>query len=321
MKKIIVTGGSGFIGTNLIEYIKNDYEVVNYDTQPPKISEHMKYWVKLDVTDLKELSRASLLFKPNFIIHLAARTDLDSNNLNDYESNIIGTKNILKVSKMCSTLLKVIFTSSKFVNPNGYDVSDQFDMNPHTAYGESKKIGEEYIWKNFPNCDWCIIRPTSIWGPYFQEPYRNFFDYIIKGYYFHIGNIRCYKTYGYIGNTVFQIKLLLDTNTHDINDKVFYLGDYDPYDIREWATEIGDEVNKSLFKIPNLIVRTLSYIGDIFKLFNIRFPLTSFRYKNMTEDGLNNLENITKIAPHLPFSRLEGTKITLEWLNKDDIKK
>ena len=60
--------------------------------------------------------------------------------------------------------------------------------------------------------------------------------------YFHIGKIKCHKTYGYIGNTVYQIEQLLFTETSDKNNKVFYLGDEPSYEINEWADEIASEI-------------------------------------------------------------------------------
>jgi hypothetical protein len=53
-------------------------------------------------------------------------------------------------------------------------------------------------------------------------------------------------------------------------------------------------------------------------MFGIRFPMTSFRYSNMTNDGTNDVSNTYKLAPKIPFTRLEGTKITVEWIRKHE---
>ena len=115
-------------------------------------------------------------------------------------------------------LKKVIITSSKFVTRNGYQIKNQHDYCPHTKYGESKVETEIRVWGDEPQCDWCIIRPTSIWGPWFGVPYRNFFDMVMKRMYFHIGKIKCHKTYGYIGNSIYQIEQLLFNETTDKNN-------------------------------------------------------------------------------------------------------
>jgi hypothetical protein len=173
---------------------------------------------------------------------------------------------------------------------------------------------EQFIWRDPPKCDWLIIRPTSIWGPYFGEPYRHFFEYILKGLYFHIGDNKCFKTYGYVGNTVYQIHKLLITNTKTSSNKVYYLGDDPAYEIGDWANEIAKEIGKDLPLVPKFLVRAAAYVGDLLGSINVRFPMNSFRYYNMTLDGTNDLYEIGKIAPNLPYTRLEGTKITLKWL-------
>lgn len=56
--------------------------------------------------------------------------------------------------------------------------------------------------------------------------------------------------------------------------------------------------------------------GGLFKKIGIAFPMTSFRLHNMTTNNVHNLEPIKSIAPHLPVSRVEGTKVTLDWIHK-----
>ena len=104
------------------------------------------------------------------------------------------------IIKELSCLKKIIITSSMLVCKGGYQPLNQVDYKPNTIYGESKVITEKIVWDNLPNCDWAIIRPTSIWGPWFSVPYRNFFEMIISKKYFHIGDEACTKTYGYVGN-------------------------------------------------------------------------------------------------------------------------
>ena len=87
MKKIIVTGGSGFIGTNLIQFFENlNFEIYNYDIRPPQNKNHLKYWRKIDIMDFNSLSSNIYTIDPNYVIHLAARTDLNGLNLMEYES-------------------------------------------------------------------------------------------------------------------------------------------------------------------------------------------------------------------------------------------
>lgn len=315
--RILITGASGFIGTNLLEELYNKgYEILNIDICNPKIKERNKVWKNVDITDYDAFERAVLDFGPEYIVHLAARTDLDGKTLDDYSANTIGVENLMKIIHKISNLKKIIIASSKFVTRNGYKIKDQFDYCPHTVYGESKVQTEKNVWANKPECDWCIIRPTSIWGPWFGVPYRNFFDMVMKRMYFHIGHIKCHKTYGYIGNAVYQIEQLLFNETTDESNKVFYIGDEPAYEINEWADEIANELGFKVPTMPVWFVKCLAKFGDFLGLFGIHFPMQSFRFGNMTNDGVNDMTNTYKIAPKMPYTRLEGTQNTIEWMRK-----
>jgi nucleoside-diphosphate-sugar epimerase len=318
-KRILITGASGFIGTNLVEHIakKNNVDIINIDFSSPQNLEHYNYWRNINITDPKKLKEEIVNFSPDYIIHLAARTDLDGKNLNDYLTNTIGTLNIIKACNSLSQLKRVIFASSMLVCKPGYIPSHQSDYAPSTIYGESKMEMEKIIRKENPKFEWAIIRPTSIWGPGFGIPYRNFFDMIIKKQYFHIGSAASTKTYGFVGNVVHQIDSILNAPTEKIQGQVFYLGDYEPTNIKTWADEIGAELGVKIKTIPHYLIKLAALGGDILKQFGIHFPMTSFRLKNMTTDNIIDLSNTNELLQELPFTRKEGIKMTLEWLKRN----
>lgn len=321
-ERILLTGASGFIGTNLLEdLIKKGYEVKNIDINFPKIPERKDVWNHIDIRDYKAFEDVAMRFNPDYLVHLAARTDLDGKTIDDYSANVVGVENLMKILHKLPNLKKVIITSSKFVTRNGYQIKNQFDYCPHTVYGESKVETEKKVWANKPQCDWCIIRPTSIWGPWFGVPYRNFFDMVMRRMYFHIGHIKCHKTYGYIGNAVYQIEQLLFTPTTNEDNKVFYLGDEPAYEINEWADEIAHELGFKVPTMPVWFVKCLAKFGDFLGLFKIHFPMQSFRFENMTNDGINDMTNTYKIVPDMPFTRLEGTRETIAWIKDYEEKK
>ena len=214
--KILITGGSGFIGTNLVDYyVSKGWNVKNIDLIQPKHPEAMSLWEQCDIRDYASLEVIFLEFTPDYIIHLAARTDLEGKTIDDYSANTKGVENVLKAASQLKNLKKLLITSSMLVCHTGYIPSNQHDYAPSTFYGESKVITEKLVWANRPNCDWAILRPTSMWGPWFGVPYRNFFDIVKAGKYFHIGHQSCTKTYGYIENAVYQIDQILLSPTLD----------------------------------------------------------------------------------------------------------
>ncbi len=318
MNKILVTGGSGFIGTNLISsLIKDGHNVLSIDIKNPKISQHNFCFLKIDLCDMIILEKEIVNFNPDFVIHLGARTDLNGKKLDDYNANILGVKNLIEVLDKLNNIKRVIFASSMYVCRPGYKPESYEDYKPHTTYGESKVITEKIIKENNPNYTWTIIRPTSIWGPYFGEPYNLFFKIVLARKYFHMGDKACKKTYGYIDNFIFQIKAIIDAKENEVNKKIFYLGDYEPYDITSWANEIAGYKNINIPKIPYFIFKLTAYFGDILNFIGLKFPMTSFRLKNMTTNNIFDLSEIEKIAPKLPVNRIEATKMTIDWLDSN----
>nr|WP_321356175.1 NAD(P)-dependent oxidoreductase [uncultured Draconibacterium sp.] len=318
MKKILITGGSGFIGTNLIESLIDNTEnsILNIDNETPKIQERNNIWQNVDIRDLEALSNSIEVFKPELVIHLAARTDLDGKTLKDYDANTKGVSNLLAVLKETPSVKRVVFASSMYVCEPGYSPKSFDDYAPHTVYGESKVLTEKIIKEENPSeYTWSIIRPTSIWGPWFGEPYANFFNIVRSGKYFHMGERACSKTYGYIDNALYQIMSIVEAEQEKVNKKIFYLGDYTPYPISEWADEIAKEIGIKIPRIPFFLFRFAGWGGDILKTVGIKFPMTSFRLKNMTTDNIHDLFPIQEIAPNLPISRIVGVKKTMKWIN------
>lgn len=317
MVKILITGGSGFIGSNLIEYFLNSdgIEVLNIDkeiAQDNRISAITKI---CDIRDYEKLHRLVQEFDPSYIVHLAARTDLDGNTIEDYSSNTDGVRNIIQISKDLDNLKKILITSSMLVCKAGYYPKSNVDYCPTTLYGESKVLTEKITIEEKPNCKWYFLRPTSIWGPGFKVPYRNFFDMVMKGYYFHIGKKSCTKTYGYVGNTIYQIQSILFSEKDIPNGEVFYLGD-PALNIETWANNIAGKIGQKIYRVPFFLIKTAAKLGDILKNFNIIFPMTSFRLKNMTTDNIIDLSKTQEIAPNPPYSVEMGIEKTIQWLKE-----
>ncbi len=321
MNRILITGGSGFIGTNLIAALSRSgtYEILNLDKEPPRDIAQSIFWHRADVCDRESLITETEKFQPHFAIHLAARTDLNGELLTDYVANTTGVENFIEALTYANSLKKVLFTSSMYVCRPGYNPSHDKDFDPHTVYGESKVKTEEIIHTSYLDVEWAILRPTSIWGPFFGEPYNTFFNVVLGNRYVSLGGRACKKTYGYIDNTVFQILALLECETGLVHKKVFYLGDYEPYDIEEWAYEIAETSGSKIWNMPFLVYQLAARSGDMLGKIGLRFPMTSFRLSNMTTNNIHDLSAVREIAGELPVSRREGTKNTLLWMKEKTI--
>lgn len=316
--KVLITGGSGFIGTNLVQYyLDKGFDVLSLDPVLPKNKGHSCCWKQVDILNYSALKEAIDQFTPDYLVHLAARTDLnEKNNIDGYRANYQGTENIIKAIKGSKDLKRVIFASSMLVCRVGYIPKNYDDYAASTLYGQSKVLMEKIIkGSQALSVPWVMVRPTSIWGPWFGEPYISLFNYVMKKKYFLIADRKCIKTCGYVGNTVWQIDRLLFLDEDQVNKKTFYLGDQPYYDMAQWAQEIADECNVGKIKrMPYFVFKLMAIIGDILSKIGITFPMTSFRLKNMTTNNQVPLDDLYKIIGAPPYSRKDGVRKTLQFL-------
>lgn len=309
----MITGGSGFIGTNMVEYyLQKGMKVLSIDISPPKNSDHKKYWKEVDIVDYDKFEEVIKEFKPDYVAHLAARANLTGKTLDDYAANTDGVENLIKIGNQEDSIKKIVFASTVLVCKRGYIPENDDDYCPPVLYGESKMIGEKLVKKLAKNFEWVIVRPTSIWGPWFGPTYRRFFEMIRDGQYFNFSGKMSTKTYGYVGNVVYQIDCLLKSDSTHGN--MYFLGDYTPTNIRDWSYEIADIYQQKVRTVPRSLIFFLAKVGDLFQILKISFPMTTFRYKNMTTDGIKPLDKTKEIAPEVKYSRMEGNKITIDWL-------
>lgn len=252
---------------------------------------------------------------------MGARTDLDGLSISDYSANTVGVQNIIAAITGLKSLRRIIFASSRLVCRIGYQPDNEFDYCPSTPYGESKVLGEKIVRENSTQipCPWLIVRPTSIWGPWFDIPYKTFFLTIVKGKYFHPGPEKILKSFGFIGNTVYQLQRLLDVPLYTFSAKTIYLGDYPPIDVEEMANKIQNTLGTPKIKRMNLrYLHVAAKFGDMLKRFGWKNPpLTSFRLNNLVTPMIYDLEPLKLLVGDLPFTMSQGVENTVVWLRKN----
>ena len=165
MKKIIVTGGSGFIGSNLVKFLlKKNYFVINidklsYSANPYNLKEVKKNknyrFFKIDINNRKKLLKILNKFKPSGIFNLAAETHVDrsiDDPKNFIGSNILGVYNLLesikKYLKNNKKKIKLIHISTDEVYGDinaGKRSDEKFSYNPSSPYAATKASADHLI--------------------------------------------------------------------------------------------------------------------------------------------------------------------------------
>jgi nucleoside-diphosphate-sugar epimerase len=314
---ILVTGGSGFIGTNLIGRLQAaDQEVVNLDPAPPRNPEHRELWTNGDLLDPAATREVVQSVDPTQIIHLGARTDLEGQTESDYAANTVGTENLLGAAASVDPPPRLIAASTRMVCRIGYQPRSDRDYCPLNAYGESKVEMERIVRGSGYRGAWLLVRPTSIWGPGFGAPYRDFFLAVARGRYRHPAGGRILKSFGYEENTVHQILGLMQAAEARVTGRVFYLADYAPIEVFDWARRIQAETGGPAVRtLPIGILRAVAAGGDVLKRLGWREPpLTSFRLNNLLTEMLYDLEPVRALVRDLPVSLDQGVERTVAWL-------
>jgi len=317
-RRVLVTGGSGFIGTNLVEHlVAGGAEVANVDRAPPRDPSQASHWVPADVCDAGALVEAVTAFAPDVVVHLAARTDLDGATLDDYRANTDGVTNLVAAVKAAGGVERVIFGSSQLVCTPGHIPTHDLDYSPPNPYGESKVIGEQIVRSDAGDAlTWILLRPTSIWGPWFGDLYSAFFRTVQKGRYLHPRGVRIRKSFGYVGNAVHQIGRVIEAPAGDIHGRVVYLADYEPYPIHEWARLIQGALGAPpVREVPVGVLRVLARGGDLLKRLGVRQPpITSYRLRNILTETVFDMEPLRALCGDVPYTLEEGTARTAAWL-------
>lgn len=315
--KILVTGGSGFIGTSLVtDLISGSHQVLNLDVSRPKDDSHVAYWAQVDILDVGAVTKAFTSFGPDVVVHLAARTDTDSNSVADYLVNTQGTKNILDVIQQTPSVKQAIIASTQFVNQYHGHPENDLDFQPHTAYGESKVIVEQMIRRAKLNAAWVIVRPTNIWGPWHPRYPYEFWRVLRKGYYFHPSGTKVVRSYGYVRNVTWQICQII-MKPSMVSGNVYYVGDL-PIDLKDWVNGFAMLLRgRRVTVVPRTVILLLARLGDVLKSIGLRFPITTARYKSMTTSNDAPMGKIFNEFGDPPYSLEAGIAETVEWLRRE----
>lgn len=316
MTKILITGGSGFIGSNLVDYFcSKNFEVINFDIHKPRNPQYNNIWFKGDILNTNDLAKCFAEFNPDYVVHLAARTDLDEKkSLKGYAANIEGVQNIVDIINTYPSIKRTIYASSRMVCKIDYIPTSFDDYCPPNLYGESKVLGEKIV-NTAAKHDYVIVRPTSIWGPYFEIPYRTFFDTVKKNVFFIPKNHHPKKSFGFVLNTVVQLEKMLFAPNESL-EKNYYLSDYPAIDLKEWADLVSIRFNnKKSREIPMLPLKIAAKMGDILQQIGWRNPpLTTFRLNNLITHMVYDTSTLEKLCGNLPYSLEQGVKITIDWM-------
>jgi nucleoside-diphosphate-sugar epimerase len=304
MKKIIITGSSGFVGSNLVKDFTNSYDL---------------YCPKRD--NLKVLFENNQKF--DGIIHLAGKAHyLKSNSSDDIYYKINTQLTIQIFDKFIESDCKffIFFSSVKACADSVEELLDENDVpNPKTPYGRSKLLAENYILNKIDelkisklNKRIYIMRPCMIHGPNNKGNLNLLYKIVKRGMPWPLGNFKNQRSFCSIDNLSFIIKELIKNN--NVKSGIYNVSDDETISTNELINLISSVLNKKNFilNIPRIFIKLLASIGDV-----IKFSLNSERLKKLTESYIVSNKKIKNAigVKKMPLSAEEGLIKTINSFN------
>ncbi|HEV7360772.1 MAG TPA: NAD-dependent epimerase/dehydratase family protein [Mycobacterium sp.] len=193
--RVLVTGGSGFVGANLVTtLLDRGYSVRSFDRAPSPLAAHPKLQVlQGDITDKAICAQA--VEGIDTVFHTAAIIDLmggasvsDEYRQRSFAINVGGTQNLVDAGQAAG-VQRFVYTSSNSVVMGGQNIAGGDETLPYTSrfndlYTETKVVAERFVLSQNGVGDMltCAIRPSGIWGRGDQTMFRKLFESVIAGH-------------------------------------------------------------------------------------------------------------------------------------------
>jgi nucleoside-diphosphate-sugar epimerase len=283
MNSIFLTGGSGFVGVNLLKYFESSIF-------------------------LKSKRGAAIEINEDVVIHLAGKAhDLKKTSNSDeyYQVNTELTKKVFDAFLDSDAKIFIIVSSVKAVADEVQgELNEEHIPNPITHYGKSKLLAEQYILsKEIPEgMRVYILRPCMIHGPGSKGNLNLLYILASKGIPWPLGAFENKRSFCSIDNLMFIIKELIERE--DIPSGVYNVADDIPLSTNEVISIIAEAHNKKpkIGNVSKCLILSAAKIGNVLKL-----PLNEERLHKLTDSYVVSNQKIkTAIGKPLPVSSREG---------------
>ena len=306
--KILITGVHGFVGSNLVEALKNAHTIYGLDIISPQ-KDGVRFTFSWDFLD-----KPGEIPEVDAIIHLAGKAhDTKNKSAADvyFKVNTGLTQKIFDWFLAQPSCKKFVFFSTAKAAADKVDgvLTEDVVPTPVGPYGESKIKAEEYILSKMPaDKQVYIFRPCMIHGPGNKGNLNLLYNVVRKGIPWPLGAFENRRTFTSVENICFAVNGVL---TKDVASGIYNMGDDEALSTNELIEEICKSLGKKahIWRLPKGLMNGVAKIGGALHL-----PLNPERLRKLTEDYVSSNAKIKKAlgVERMPVDARKGLQRTLE---------
>ena len=315
--KVTMVGASGFVGTRLIDLLKQEpdnYSLKNIDLLPSHFFNEITV-----IGDVREQEQMDEELKgADIVVLLAAqhRDDVSPVSLY-YDTNVGGMKVTLNAMEKNGIKRLVFFSSVAVYGLNKNNPNEEHPADPFNHYGKSKWQAEEVLqewYKTHPDWNIDIIRPTVIFGERNRGNVYNLLKQISSGKFLMVGKGNNVKSMAYVGNIVAFVKYMIENVTEGYN--VFNYIDKPDTTMNDLVALVEKVLNKRIpsTHFPYWMGMMGGYCFDILaKIMGKKLTISSVRVKKFC--AVTQFDSTKTMSSGFipPYTLQEGLARTLEF--------
>ena len=328
---ILVTGGSGFLGRHLLQALKDDgHENLRtfnrsacHDLQKQGIGVHQG-----DLIDFEAVNSA--VQRCDAVFHVAAKAGVWGSYRSYYETNVIGTENVLKACQknnvrylIYTSSPSVVFKGQPLVNVDervGYGIPSKM-----CAYAKTKMLAEQRVLAadGKGNLRTVALRPHLIWGPGDRHLIPTILRAARKGHLRQVGDGTNWVDISYVTNVaqahILALKALQETNS-PVAGKAYFISQGDPVQLWSWLNQLLRHLGMPMVT-KKISARKAYFLGACLELFyrccfiKKQPPMTRFVAKELSQEHYFDISAAKMDLHYVPqVSNEEGMEQLVRWL-------
>ncbi|MGP4058738.1 3-beta-hydroxysteroid dehydrogenase [Mycobacterium sp. 4D054] len=327
--RVLVTGGSGFVGANLVtELLDRGLDVRSFDRVPSPLATHPRLEAVVgDITDVGDVAAA--VDGIDTVIHTAAIIDLmggasvtEEYRQRSFAVNVTGTENLVHAAQKAG-VKRFVYTASNSVVMGGQRIAGGDETLPYTErfndlYTETKVVAEKFVLSQngVAGMLTCSIRPSGIWGRGDQTMFRKVFESVLAGHVkVLVGNKNVKLDNSYVHNLVHGFILAAQhlVKGGTAPGQAYFINDGEPINMFEFSRPVAEACGQPwpTLRVPG---RLVWFVMTVWQFLHFKFGMPKPLLEPLAVERLylDNYFSIAKAERDLGYRPLFTTEQALE---------